>query len=355
MELITQDTEKTGKETRFYGINSFCECDSAIGKLLLWQNGKPKSLYESAILYLPEQISHTQVAELISKGSPVGIIAFASSMSSKLLCLLICSKIPYLILKDASYLLSLHEGRICILDTEKNTLIINPSIKTLDLYPCKLPSALATEDKDPFLSVMKSKSGYLISPPPSHDQLIKIAEKNCTVPITVELPVAKGGALDEFCDSAEAIFCASLYGNLSLMLTGGKTDNDVYRSQKLLHRVFCDLESLGREFNGYIKKGILTAAPSYFLLPHSHRTPDFICIDFDTFVKNMFSRELHEISPDENTKSSMERIWKTLVSSSPRLPPLCIKASKLRESPLLEYFAQISEISEIYIPSKEKP
>lgn len=78
-----------------------------------------------------------------------------------------------------------------------------------------------------------------------------------------------------------AIYRASVWGQFSLLCTGISTPNDLDVCADIIKEAFCELESEGREFNGFIEKGICIDSPMMlYNFPQRSRF-DFICFDFE--------------------------------------------------------------------------
>ena len=78
------------------------------------------------------------------------------------------------------------------------------------------------------------------------------------------------------------IFRAAVYGSVSIMYNA----NHNKAFGEFINKIFCELESDKREFNGYIKKGVLISAPSD-ILDVNKRGIDFLCIDLDKMIPHL--------------------------------------------------------------------
>lgn len=79
------------------------------------------------------------------------------------------------------------------------------------------------------------------------------------------------------------VFRASVYGRLSVMIRGCATRADLARVRREIVGAFCDLERDGREFNGYIERGLWIESPLLLLFDQIAEGMDFICIDVDAW------------------------------------------------------------------------
>ena len=75
------------------------------------------------------------------------------------------------------------------------------------------------------------------------------------------------------------VFRAAVYGCVSVMVCGCVTRTDLVRVRQEFARAFCDLERDGREFNGYIARGLLIESPVLLLSSQIAEGMDFLCFD----------------------------------------------------------------------------
>ncbi len=106
-----------------------------------------------------------------------------------------------------------------------------------------------------------------------------LGEEHSSIPFTVLLryhPADRDGAFLH--TQARALFRAAVYGRFSLLLGGILSNADVRQAMNEIHSAFCLLELEGREFNGYISKGILIDTPLSLGITDTDGI-DFICLD----------------------------------------------------------------------------
>jgi hypothetical protein len=88
------------------------------------------------------------------------------------------------------------------------------------------------------------------------------------------------------------------------------------------------LEAEGREFNGYIPRGITVSSPLWLMRSCPVTNPDFIILDTDLLIPSLFSLEANEVIKKE-------------------------KALKKELFPLIErYFTHFAPKCDVYIKSK---
>ena len=180
--------------------------------------------------------------------------------------------------------------------------------------PRLLPSDLFPSHRDQ----TPSRGGLLelpLSHPflPDEDSLFEyfrdFGERNAGYPVTVLLRENRESDPDILRRSIRAVFRAAVYGDLSLLLGSVLTDEDVPLSLKTVHESFCELESEGREFNGYIPKGILIDTPIALGTITVAEGVDSICFDLSRLLRlltGLSPKELAACPPIR--KTAMEKI-----------------------------------------------
>lgn len=105
-----------------------------------------------------------------------------------------------------------------------------------------------------------------------------------------------------------ALFRAAVYGNFSILCERVQSRWEYERFSNLINKIFCELESESREFNGYIQKGILISSPlSAFCAPDC--TADFFCIDLDRFLELMAGASAPPNHIRRESLASLSRIF----------------------------------------------
>lgn len=88
------------------------------------------------------------------------------------------------------------------------------------------------------------------------------------------------------------IFRASVYGRISVMIRGCVTLPDLFRVRREIVRAFCDLERDGREFNGYIARGVLIESPILLFSSQTVEGMDFVCLDSEEWGIEWLQRSM---------------------------------------------------------------
>ena len=84
-----------------------------------------------------------------------------------------------------------------------------------------------------------------------------------------------------------AILRSAVYGSFSVMLRGVLSSDELSLALCKYNRIFCELESESREFNGYIPRGVCIDTPLLLFQPFCCGGLDFIVIDAERIVRLM--------------------------------------------------------------------
>ena len=87
-----------------------------------------------------------------------------------------------------------------------------------------------------------------------------LIERASGTPITVVIDLD-----EEYSEKLRALLLAAVYGRVSLLIRSATSKNEIYLALQCFHRVFCELEAEGKEFNGYIRIGVCIDTPCLLL------------------------------------------------------------------------------------------
>jgi hypothetical protein len=299
------------------------------------------------------------IERLTGMVAPAGVIVSAQAISREVIDLLTCRGIPYIIVKEAFS--NEFAGRVALLDGEYDRVIIDPDVETLNFF-WKI-----YEKKELFLPRARSEKGFDIRRRSGggglmadilgvrgeelFDRLRDMAESRCTDSLTLRLRVPKANESEEtFLEDCEAIFRAAIYGNFSLQIEGYSSRTDMDNALGMLMKAFCRLESEGREFNGYLPRGVLVDAPVWLMQGSVFPSADFICFDFDAITARMMGIEQRELADAELPGEAIMRLWEQYFCSfAPRMP-MRATSGVLAQHPIFEEWAERAGIDEIYLP-----
>ena len=263
------------------------------------------------------------------------------------------------------------DGKIAIIDGAEGKLIIDPCLETLEFY--------AHRQREQHKAVTQAKVGRLLQRREISDLLlggkmasvdvICFAEELISLGEFPEIAISVSERFFEhsvcavldwrmkardlrFCDMAEALFCAGVYGELEIALGGIANANDAELATQELHAIFCSLEEGVREANGYLLRGFMIDSPMLLASAHSLWRSDFLCIDFDALTQGLLGNNLLKMSKEE-IRNALGEFWCNFGRSA--LPRGVQLRAITRRADLSEFFNEWAEyvgIKEIYTASK---
>lgn len=186
--------------------------------------------------------------------------------------------------------------KIGILDSSRGKLYVNPDLETI----CALfgerrkrhgtgISRLAVCDG--ICAVPEGFEGLVVGyglpdgtgEEAAYEYFCDIADKNTGAKIVASVPMGDGGAA--FVSRVRAVYRAGVWGRFSLLCSGVFTPEHTDRCISILHSAFRELDGEGREFDGFMRKGIVIETPIQLLARHRLRAFDFCCLDTDALVR----------------------------------------------------------------------
>lgn len=201
-------------------------------------------------------------------------------------------------------------GRIALLDPSLGRLFVSPDFETVSQYA----PLLDTEESVSAESVAAEVGGVCLHRAVDRDsgkrqwlcnggwvqalrdvgeggedrlyeQYCDLADSAAGSPIAILLTWCGRQASDElFRRQIRSIFRAAVYGRFSLLLENFLQGRDFEECLACIHRIFCELESEGREFNGYIPKGILLDRPIQLSPRFGSCRADLTCVDAERML-----------------------------------------------------------------------
>lgn len=298
---------------------SFGSGGVALGRLYRPEELCKRLHREAVILCLFDACDIEAASRCSSLISPSGVLLSSRIISPELLNFLIASRLPYLIFKDniPNELL----GHIALLDSQSDALIVDPDIDTLNGYASLAGISENAETLGAYqsgvagLEIKREAGGGVLARsveaiPTAElfDALLELAEELCGAPLTLGIDVSSANK-EAFFERIEAIFRAAVYGNFSLQLEGYRGEGDISLALKVLHRVFCSLEAEGREFNGYLPRGILLNSPLWLMQRPPLSKADFLCFDFDRLTARLLGCALDELPCDALPQKNLLAAW----------------------------------------------
>lgn len=346
-----------GREAVFAGVSG-CGGATAVGRIYIFDRREASEAAGALIVCLFDMPCESELDGLMAELSPVGMILSASAISPRLLEHLIESGIPYLILKDRFS--SEYAGRVAMLDTERDVIVINPGLDAIGHYsrksqrdelaaPCNLPPHRPEILMDADGKGIMADINALVRRKELYPALMEIAESFCGVPVAAAVTVpGRGETREGFCDMIESIYRAAVYGSFSILLKGYGGEADIKMALGDMHRVFCRLEEEGREFNGYLRKGIFIDSPVWLFRVSPFLKADTVCFDLDSITAHLLGCGRGELAGRELEEEAMFRIWEQYFS---RFATECCRricCREIKNERFLERLTALSDADEVY-------
>lgn len=181
-------------------------------------------------------------------------------------------------------------GSVAILDTAKQRLYVDPDIE-------KISSMLKNEAREQvriprfaFVNGAALESGFdgavveccCENSDEEYKMLCDVADANTGMRIVAI--VRFDGVASDFCRHVTNVFRAGVWGRFSLLCAGVYTPSRWRECALAIHSVFRSLDVSGREFNGFIPRGIVIDTPALLLDKHDTRELDLYCFDVDALI-----------------------------------------------------------------------
>lgn len=188
------------------------------------------------------------------------------------------------------------EGQIAIMDGDRGTLWISPDLETVGRYAAKKGEQARAEEFSVWgvsegLPMEESPAaGWVLATSSAEDEeglyerYREAAEQRTGLPLMTFVPLGEREGMRR---RLRALYRGAVYGRFSLLFTGVATEGEWERCRDLCHEVFCDLESEGREFNGYLPKGVLLDRGMTLLRFPKESRPDYLCVDAEALYGSL--------------------------------------------------------------------
>lgn len=277
-------------------------------------------------------------------GATVGIVALTGveHVSKEFLC-----DLPTICLSDCDKNTeSLPMGKIAILDCHRGRLCIDPNVDAIKNYfqsadvikKYKAPwictdSTLSVTDCDGIrVSVFGNEDDV-------YEFLCDVADKNTGARIIAQTEFG-----DSILDRIKGIYRAAVWGRIS-MLCHTRTPNEADGFFSATHSAFCALENSGREFNGFIPRGILVTTP-IMILSGPNRFADFFVVDCNALIKGFCRTD----TLDNTLETVFSYVSAYMKCAKNVKTSMCCYGETARHA--VEYFKSTRQLSEIYTDKK---
>ena len=344
-----------GEQRVFRGVAGTGGTGSAVGRIRVFNGDREHC--DGEMLCLFEGVEEGLISRLLYRSSPAGVIVSARVISRGIIELLTCRRIPCLIVKEAFP----EElcGRVALLDAESDRVIIDPDVDTLNcisLSRGRTELILRPERAERGLMIGERVGGGGLTVDTRgargeelFEGLRDLAESRYGESVTVRLHFPRGArGREELTEDCEAVLRAAVYGDFSLQLEGYFSEGEIEDALDMLYRAFCRLESEGREFNGFLKRGILVDAPVWLMQRDPFPNADFICFDFDAITARMMGIEERELGGVELPYDAIMRLWEQYFCSFAPKRPMRARSGALIDHPVFCEWASRAGIEDIY-------
>lgn len=306
------------EELRICGMPQAFSYERALGRLRFF--GKGDIDLERTIVYFESYESLSKALSLLASrliGTPAAALCPCGT-PDVLLSALFERGLPYFLLPDSCALTHSLEGRLALLDARSGELIIDPQLETLCRYTlgresfanggesikkgrvCKDIAALSCLEGERVLCDCEDIGGR----GELFEETAALVERLYGSPVTIAVKSASAVGEERFCESVEAVLRAAVYGDVSLMLGGALSIRELEGDLSLFCDCFCRLLKEGREFDGYLPRGIFIDSPTLLLEAQSLPRCDFLCFDLGALSERLI---------DERGKLGEERISKAML------------------------------------------
>ena len=307
---------RTSIEKRVIGRVAVSGSSAILGRIRFFD----ESYTEGSILCV--RGSESVDREMLLLCPPLAIIVFSNKNSSCIgnFCSLgvpciVFDELDELDENEISY--DFCKNKIALIDAERGIVTLEPSMSTLEFY-----SLLKNKSEDMALSCSSGKilkeldiktslkkqglehyfvSASLFDIDKLFDGAVDLWEKTCPELLVFDVcvPNVADGEERLFCERVEELFRAALYGSFAISLSNFDCESELALAMRLLHKTFCMLEAEGREFNGYLPRGITVSSPLWLMRPSPVTNPDFLIFDLDSLLPSLFSLSFEEIIKKE--------------------------------------------------------
>ena len=291
------------------------------------------------------------------------------------ICLSVCGTGPEELkpVLNIPYLPSHCIGKIALIDPAAETLFVSPDLDTVARYTSTREHKIPPISPSPLYSSVYGRVGaypYL----KSGDYDIEAAK------CILKLPHTSGDDPEEhlfekYRDAAEAApqrattilsyskvlrkeeiraaMRSSIYGNVSLLFGEIRCECELTETLEMLCHVFCELELEGREFNGYLPRGLLIDTPYMLLIAKKLRGLDLIVYDLPSLIKLTIGS--NDTPPTEAVSFLCETVCDTAKSrkdidhrviSAPAIPSDCHRL--LLSNGIKDFYADPDKLTAVW-------
>ena len=351
--------DSLNSERRFAGRIAARGTDTVIGRISFFDEGYT----EGSVLFVYGDEPIERSALLLRP--PVAIIVVCCDETESIgeLCAV---GVPCMVLEWDEALGRGCKNKVALIDIERGILALDPSIDTLNFYTDekrKRPTNFVTcavgqclnsyaeracggeyEHFWVFSETVREGGSFF-------ESAIALWEERCPELLTVVMRVPDGveSSAHRFSEQVEELFRASLYGSFALAISDFFCEEELGRALKLLHKAFCVLEAEGREFNGYIPRGLVFSSPLWLFRPCPVTNPDFIIFDLDSLLPRLIGLDAEQIIKKEKAlKKELFCVFERYFSSFIPRCEIYAKAESFFGTRLLQELVKALNIKIVY-------
>ena len=248
------------------------------------------------------------------------------------LCLYDCEEAAEELLSDKIAILDCQRGRLCV---DPDVDVIRGYFEGISVGAAKKLLWICTDGT----VTVDGSDGVRIKVVGDEDEayelLCDVADKNTGARIIAEIEYGEGAL-----ECIKGIYRAAVWGRISL-LCRVRTPEEAENFFSLTHSAFCTLEKQGREFNGFISKGLAVYTP-IMLLTEPSRFADFFVIDCNSL--------LERFGAGYTSRSSVSVVFDCILNYIERREDIKISLECYGETArrAAEYFGSAQRLTEIY-------
>ena len=340
--------------------------DVLIGRVRIFK-GEIGVCRENSILCIDSHISVGRALQQIERLACVSAFVCEEKMIGQIAPMLIDSGVCVFVADTLQSLDSACDGRIALIDFADGSMIVDPTLDTLEKYSQKREACLQKQERLRESIICEcgilpgcegsqvSDRGLLCSARQLEtrgdllDMMLSLTESMPSGELCIGIDIAKDEKDESFCERADAVFRAAVYGKLSVMLERFLSPGDVERSFHLMNQSFCRLEASGREINGYLARGVMIDRPIGLFARKLLSRVDFICFDFDALCSGLVGSN-GDI--DKRAESALCKFWSEYKHSSElhEKTELRARSDALFKSKFFSEWVDFMGVGEIYLP-----
>ena len=218
-------------------------------------------------------------------------------------------RIPCIRIPLSAHSQAMLDGKTAVLDAAIQKLFVDPDIETISKYfsssaqrTAPSPRILTLSCGEPTCAQMRDglilRASALggMGEEQVYEYLCELSDKYVGTRIVVEVSFEREHS---FFAQVRGVYRAGVWGRFCLLCSGVLTPQRARRCVELLHQCFFELDASGREFNGFISKGIVVDTPLLLLGQPIHRMIDLFCVDYFSLARRFSGQDVESSEVNE--------------------------------------------------------